>query len=165
MNANAPSPTNGSPATPAWAKVRGDVIVLTLIVVGLWLLVLWPAYALGDRHGLIGASIAAVLCLVPGWLVFAAIGLYGVAASPTKQVGIGLALRMVFVLGGFLAVKTAFPQLGTREFTVWLLVFYLATLAIETRQLMQGLADSSESPAGQPDKGTGNHEGTGNQEG
>jgi len=75
---------------------------------------------------------ASVVVLLLGWLVFAASGMYGVAASATKQVGLGLVARMVFVLGGCLALRTARPEFGTWNFPVWLLVCYMATLAMET---------------------------------
>ncbi len=123
-----------SPTSPPGlsARARYAGAILTGAIVLLWLVVLWPAYQLGGRTGVEGASWAAALSLVPGWLVFAALGLYRAAAPAVAQIVLGLVLRMGVVLGGFLVLKTARDEFGTWNFTVWLLVFYLASLAVET---------------------------------
>jgi hypothetical protein len=99
----------------------------------LWLALLGPAWFVAGREGLIGLSSAAVLCLVPGWTVFWIAAAYGAAGAEVSLVILGgTALRMVFVLLGMVVVQTVNPHLGFREFVVWLLVFYLSLLAVET---------------------------------
>jgi len=41
-------------------------------------------------------------------------------------------LRLLFVLVGAVVVRDLRPHLGFREFMIWLLVLYLATLLVET---------------------------------
>ena len=98
----------------------------------LWLLLAGPAYWLAGTAGVEGLSIAALLCLLPGWLVFALGTLYGVANNQAATVLSGTVLRLLFVLFGALAVRNLRPDLQFREFFVWLLVFYMATLLLET---------------------------------
>ena len=63
----------------------------------------------------------------------------------------GTALRMVFVLLGMLIVQTLDPHLGFREFIVWLLVFYLCLLTVETcLVLLPSASLRSASRGGQP---------------
>lgn len=79
--------------------------------------------------------IAALLCLVPGWLVFAFHSLYGTAA-PTASLLVGMAGRMAAVLMGALAAKAIRPELDLKSFALWLGLFYLLSLAIETKLLL-----------------------------
>ena len=112
--------------------VTGRCGWLTAATAGLWLLLAGPAYFVAGPSGLQGLSIAAGLCLVPGWIVLILGGLFRQAESQSVMVLAGTGLRMLFVLVGTLAVQSALPNLGFREFIVWLLVFYLAMLLIET---------------------------------
>jgi hypothetical protein len=111
------------------ASCGGDSAAAVL----LWLAIVGPAWFVAGREGLIGLSAAAFLCLVPGWTVFWIAASYGTAGSEVPLVILGgTALRMVFVLLGIVIVQTLDPRLGFREFVVWLLVFYLCLLAVET---------------------------------
>jgi hypothetical protein len=58
----------------------------------------------------------------------------------------GTALRLVFVLLGMIIVQTLDQRLGFREFIVWLGVFYLGLLMVETCLVLL----SSASRSGQP---------------
>ncbi len=49
----------------------------------------------------------------------------------------GMGLRLVIVLAGTLGIRAARPDLGFREFLVWLLAFYLVTLLVETLLVMK----------------------------
>ena len=113
---------------------------LAVFVVLLGGLLAGPAWLAAGASGVTGLALAGVICLVPGWLVFLLPSGYGL---PNLQVGAvlaGMVLRMLFVLGGVVAVLTARPDLRFREFIVWLLIFYLATLAFETALLLRGRA-------------------------
>jgi hypothetical protein len=107
--------------------------MLAAATVGLWILLAAPAWSLAGRSGLEGLTFAAVLCLVPGCLVFAVAARF--ADTPSKGALVvlgGTVVRMLFVLIGVLVLKDLRPDLGFREFVVWLLAFYLATLLVET---------------------------------
>jgi hypothetical protein len=49
---------------------------------------------------------------------------------------LGMGLRMAAVLGATVVVCLRRPDLGLVEFFVWLILFYLVTLAVETRLLL-----------------------------
>ena len=106
---------------------------LALATGGLWVLLLGPAWLIAGRDALIGLSAAAILCAIPGFVVFWVASLYGAAGSQVPLVILGgTVLRMLFVFLGMVIVQSAAPRLGLREFVVWLLVFYVALLAVET---------------------------------
>ena len=106
-----------------------------------------PAWFIAGREGVIGLSAAAVLCVIPGLVVFWIAASFGAAGTEVPLVILGsTALRMVFVLLGMMIVQTLDPHLGFREFVVWLLVFYLVLLAVETCLVLL----SSASRGGQP---------------
>lgn len=110
---------------------------------GCWLLLSGPAWWLAGRAGVEGLTIAAVLCFVPGCLVFVLGALVESLRSQTPMLVLaGSVLRMLFVLAGLMVVQSIRPDLGFREFTVWLLVFYLAMLLVETWVLTRGMAET-----------------------
>lgn len=129
---------NGHPDNPrraAWAKCRW----LTGVTVGLWLLLGPPAYMLSGAAGLEGLSYAALLCLLPGLLVFALGAGYGAAAQQWVVGLVGMLVRMVFALGGLILIHAVRADLGIREFIVWVVVFYLVSLFVETQLLVREL--------------------------
>ena len=117
------------------------------LTAGLWLLLVGPAYYLAATDGLVGVSIAACLCLVPGLLVLALGSMLNASGSPAGAILSGNVLRILFVLVGSLVVRSFLPTLGIREFIIWLLVFYLTTLLIETWFILK-LSQSSVHGAG-----------------
>ena len=103
--------------------------------VGLWALLAGPAWLLAGTTGLIGLTIAAVLCLAPALATVA----FEVMFAPSQNVLflVSTGLRFGLVLGSALVAKTSRPEFGLREFFVWLIVFYLFTLAVETWLLLR----------------------------
>jgi len=88
-----------------------------------------PAWWLAGSAGLIGLAGSAVLCLVPGCL---AVLLRVVIDDSGSQFLVANGLRMAFVLpGAFVGQRFAAGE-GLMEFYVWLILFYLFTLAVET---------------------------------
>ncbi|MEO1998993.1 MAG: hypothetical protein ABGZ17_27415 [Planctomycetaceae bacterium] len=80
-----------------------------------------------------GLSYAALLCLIPGWLLVWLSRMLGSRGQQAPMLAMaGSVFRMLFVLFGTLVVQAARKQLGLREFLVWLIVLYLATLLVET---------------------------------
>jgi hypothetical protein len=108
---------------------------LTAAMVAAWVIATSVAWGISGAKEALKVTIAAVLCLTPGWLVFAFAGLYGTAA-PLGTVIVGAVARMVAALVGALVVKAVRPDLGNLSFAVWLGVFYVLALAIETRLLL-----------------------------
>lgn len=110
----------------------GRCVQLTAAAAGLWLLLAAPAWSLAGYDGLEGLTYAALLCLVPGLIVFVAASR---SADATKMALIalgGTGLRLFFVLVGALVLRDVRPNLGFREFTVWLLAYYIGMLFVET---------------------------------
>lgn len=112
---------------------RGAILAAAVVVAVL--LLAGPAYWLSGLIGVKGLVVAAGLCLVPGWLVFAFHSLYGTTA-PTASLLVGMAGRMAVVLVGALAAKAAWPELNLKSFGLWLGLFYMLTLAVETKLLL-----------------------------
>jgi hypothetical protein len=138
--------TAQTPIQTAWSRCAWLGIATAL----LWLVLLTPAWFLGGRDGLIGVSVAALLCVVPGWIVFWVAAAYGAAGGQVPLVVLGgMLLRMVFVFLGMVIVQSANQRLGLREFVVWLLAFYAVLLGVETFLVMP----RTESASGQPRAG------------
>lgn len=99
----------------------------------LWVLLVGPAWALAGADGVEGLSYAALLCTIPGCLIFLATLMPGAGGKQSPWVFLGgMSLRLVFVLVGTLIINSVRPGLGLREFLVWLGVYYMVTLAVET---------------------------------
>jgi hypothetical protein len=138
--------TAQTPIQMAWTRCAW----LGLATALLWLVLLAPAWFLGGRDGLVGVSVAAILCVVPGWIVFWLAAAYGAAGGHVPLVVLGgMLLRMVFVFLGMVIVQSAHKGLGFREFVVWLLAFYAVLLAVETFLVLP----RTESASGQPRAG------------
>ena len=100
-----------------------------------WLLLALPARSLGGGDAaIIFSGTALLLCLVPtvGTLIWAS---WGLQKHPEQQLTMilgGTGLRMFFVLGVALLISRAVPYYQEQtSFWIWLLVFYLITLALE----------------------------------
>ena len=79
-----------------------------------------------------GRLFGTVLCLVPGWLTIYVSNLIQGSEIAPYAVLLGTGFRMCFVLAGLLAIGSLRPDLGFREFAVWLVINYLVALALET---------------------------------
>ena len=116
-------------------KAVRNGLKLTGVMGVAWLLAAGPAWALGGRDGLLLLSLAAAVCLIPGWLVFAFHSQYGTAAPPVAVLA-AMVGRMFAVLCGAVAVKAVRPDLDMTSFALCLGVFYMLSLATETRLLL-----------------------------
>jgi hypothetical protein len=135
-----------TPIQVAWSRCAW----LTLAAAALWLALLGPAWLIAGREGLLGVSAAALICVVPGWIVFWIAAAYGTAGSQVPLVVLGgMLLRMIFVFLGMVIIQSADPRLGFREFVVWLLAFYAVLLAVETFLVLP----RTDSASGQPRAG------------
>lgn len=123
--------------------------LFTLATLGLWILLLAPAWLLAGPSGLEGLSYATALCIVPGWLIFWMSSLSGLAQTQLAMVVLGgSALRLLFVLAGTLVIHSFRPGLGFRGFLLWILVFYLATLLVETLLMVRDFRTEHGRPQG-----------------
>jgi hypothetical protein len=88
--------------------------------------------------GIEGLSWSAFLCFVPGVITLAAVDRFDERRRPVFGMLIGTGLRLAFAVSGGFAIAWARPHLRLREFFGWLVLFYLITLAVETRLLLRG---------------------------
>jgi hypothetical protein len=97
--------------------------------------------------------LAALLSLLPGWLIMAASLRLAGAAPEVKVLGVILVtlLRMGAVIGGGIVMVSQLPSVREHGagFIAWVIVFYLATLFVETRMLyIDNSASSDRLPDG-----------------
>lgn len=115
-------------------SVSVDVFRLVVASLVFAFLLAGPAWLVAETKGLIGLGVSALLCTIPGCLVVAFKGLVG-GSQATLILAAG-GLRMFFVLLGALGAKFVVSGYGLKEFFVWLILFYLFTLALETKSLL-----------------------------
>ncbi len=111
---------------------------LTAVVATTWMTLVLPVWLWQGRWGLLGMTVSAVLCLVPGVALLAALQSF---SRPTELSAIAAlvsgGVRMLFVAVGLLIAQRSFPELDFWRFSLWLGVFYLITLATETLLLVR----------------------------
>lgn len=90
------------------------------------------AFGLVGANGVEGVAYSVFLCLIPGWLTIYVSDLMRHRDLAAYVVLVGTGFRMVFVLLGLFAIGSLRPDLGFREFVVWLIANYLASLGLET---------------------------------
>ena len=111
-----------------------DAQWLVFVNVCFALLLAGPAWLMAEEKGLIGLAVSAVLCTAPGCLIIS----YKTLASGSKATLILVSggLRMFVVMLGALVARFGVSGYGMREFFLWLILFYLFTLVLETRSLL-----------------------------
>ena len=116
------------------------VLLLIAGSLALWLLVALPARMLGGADAaIIFSGTALLICLVPavGTLLWVMWGLqWHPEQQPTMILG-STGLRLFFVLAVALLISQVVPYYQEQTgFWIWLLVFYLITLALEMGLLL-----------------------------
>jgi hypothetical protein len=106
--------------------------VLTTCTAALWAILAGPAFWLAGNLGLEGLTYAALLCWLPGCLLFFAIPLFEFAKNKAYAFLAGSGLRMAVVLIATLILQELRADLGLKEFLGWLIAFYSVTLLVET---------------------------------
>lgn len=106
--------------------------VLTASVAALWVVLAGPAYWLSGKLGLEGLTYSALMCWLPGCLLFFAIPFFEFAKNKAYAFLAGSGLRMFVVLVATLVLQEFRADLGLKEFLSWLVAFYSVTLLVET---------------------------------
>jgi hypothetical protein len=88
------------------------------------------------RGGISAAFVSMSGCLVAGLLSTAVCGFSRLDGKPLVQLGFGMAIRMICLLGLVLIVHFRVPELVDSGFIFFLFVFYVADLSIETAMLV-----------------------------
>lgn len=125
------SATNGS--NTARASFLRSVLLLGGCVMLVALLIAPFAVGKSGSAGLAGLAIAAAICLVAGWIAESLALMLHDRVMPLAAMLLGMAVRMLPPLGVCL-VLAARGSSGRDHlaFIVYLLAFYLVTLALET---------------------------------
>ncbi len=120
-------------------------LVFWAVTFGLALL-LWP-----DKQSvtLVCSPVAILLCLIPTFITLI-FSFWGLNQTPENQLLVvfgGTGLRMFFVLGVGLLLMYSIPAIQNNHvsFWLWVLVYYLTTLAIEMTVVMRGIQVDSPS--------------------
>lgn len=114
--------------------MRRRLGVLIAGVLAGWIVLVYPARLLAGDPGAVFATVAALLCLVPTALTLVW-GEWAFGGRPGQQLFLalgGTGLRMALVLGVGLPLFVFVPYFHQPAFWVFVLVFYLYTLLLET---------------------------------
>jgi len=106
--------------------------VFTACAAALWVVLAGPAYWLAGKLGLEGLTYSALLCWLPGCVLFFAVPFFEFAKNKAFAFLVGSGLRMFVVLVATLLLREVRADLGLKQFLSWLVVFYSVTLLVET---------------------------------
>lgn len=120
--------------------MKRRLLLLLTVPLGVWLVAAYPVHRLGGDEALVHSATAAALCLLPTslTLVWSA---WAERQSSDQQVMAmlgGTGVRLFTVVGLGLVLHLAVPYFAGQRFLVWLLVYYLLTLALEMALLVAG---------------------------
>jgi hypothetical protein len=128
--------------------VKKRVGLLIAITVTVWAVTAYPAQLHWGEAALVHSAAAAGLCLVPTALTMLWTG-WASRQSPEQQLVTvlgGTGVRMGVVLGAGLALYSWVPSFGQQSFWVWVLLFYLLTLALEMVLVVKGQPSANGQP-------------------
>jgi hypothetical protein len=124
-------------------KRVGLLIATTLAV---WGVAVYPAWLQWGDSAVVYSSVAAILCLLPTVLTMLWAS-WAYRQTPEQQLVMvlgGTGVRMGLVLGLGLILNTFVPYFQQQLFWIWLLVFYLLTLALEMVLVVKGQPAASD---------------------
>lgn len=117
-------------------NVLKPAINLTFAIAIGWAICFWPARAMNGTDGVWWMSIAAICCLIPGWVVVF-LGTLDIFPNDLGAMLVQTSVRLAIVGGVAVVVKKQRPELGVADFFGWLIGFYLLALAVEVWMLRQ----------------------------
>jgi hypothetical protein len=129
------------------------LLILVCGTLALAALAVAPAQHLGGTTAVVYAVVACLLCLVPavGTMVFAELAFRGKPQQQHLAFLGGAALRMMFVAVAAILLYSRVPFFQQQDgFILWVCVFYLAVLALETGLLASALAARRAPPSPGP---------------
>jgi len=109
---------------------------LGLAIASLWLLSIWPAQHFFGLAGIEAAAVSAISCLLAGWLTFVFAARVRQPRMQAFAVLFGMVIRGIFALLGALSMQYLLG-LPFENYLIWLCIFYLAALALETGLMLE----------------------------
>ncbi len=106
------------------------------MVAAVWVLLAPVGYATTGTAGLTAAAVAAGVSLLAAQFALVIGQLFRGPAAPMYGMVAGMFARMSVALAVGVGLQRGVPMLADRTMILYLLVFYLATLAIETALLV-----------------------------
>ena len=103
---------------------------LTFVVAIGWVVCFWPASLLRGKSGVWWMTIAAICCLIPGWIVVF-LSMVAIVRNEISVMMIQTMVRLFTAAAVAIAVRKLWPELGFVDFFGWLIAFYLLTLLFE----------------------------------
>ncbi|MCA9036484.1 MAG: hypothetical protein KDA91_15220 [Planctomycetaceae bacterium] len=117
--------------------IRAAATLSVVLVFG-WILCFWPARILRGEAGVQWMTLAAICCLVPGWIVVFLSGL-AIVRNELAALLLQTSVRLFSVAGAALFVRKMRPEFGFADFSGWLVLFYLLSMATEVWLLKRSL--------------------------
>lgn len=114
---------------------------LTFMLAVGWVICFFPARWLRGETGIWWMTIAAICCLIPGWIVVL-LSMVAIVRDELSAMLIQTMVRLFIVAGVALAVRKLRPELGMADFFGWLIGFYLLALCAEVKLLKRPLKNS-----------------------
>jgi hypothetical protein len=109
---------------------------LGLAIGGLWLLSVLPARLFFGTAGIEASAVSAGCCLLAGWLTFLLTAQVRQPQMQAYAILFGTVIRGVFAILGALAMQFLLG-LSFENYLIWLSIFYLVALGLETGLLMR----------------------------
>lgn len=128
--------------------VLQSVILLTVAIAVGWVLAFWPARIMSSDSGIMWMSVAAVTCLIPGWIVLA-LSFLSVFANDLSAMVVQSMVRLGSVALVAVLVRKQRPELGFADFFGWLVGFYLLALLTEVLLLRRSAESKMDANAEQ----------------
>ena len=110
-----------------------QIVQLVAGTLGLWAGLAAVAWLLAGDVALLHTAVACALCLLPNVATMLWCH-YAFGGSPEQQLGAvmgGTGIRLVIAVGGGIALSRSVAVFAAPSFLIWVIVFYLATLALE----------------------------------
>ena len=107
---------------------------LTVVVAVGWAVCFLPARILRGDSGVWWMTIAAICCLIPGWIVVF-LSMVAIVRNEFTAMAMQMLVRLFTVATVALVVRKFRPELGFVDFFGWLVGFYLLALVTEVMVL------------------------------
>jgi hypothetical protein len=101
-----------------------------------WCICFFPASWVRGESGIWWMTIAAICCLIPGWIVVF-LSMVAIVRDDLSAMLIQTMVRLFTVAGVAVTVRKLRPELGFVDFFGWLVGFYLLALVVEVRLLQR----------------------------